>query len=347
MRKTFVLLFVPALLAAGSAWAAASDEGLLQTQTIALKKGWNAVFLEVDPVDPSPAAVFSGMPLQLAAMYRPLVSTAQFIADPSVDLSRESGWLVWYPPSRPDAFLKTLHAIYGQQAYLILAERDAEWKVKGTALATSIRWQPDAFNFVGFGVDPQAGPTYSQFFSGSSAHADLRIYRLVEDSWKQVTNPAGQLMLSGEAFWIYCDGSSKYQGPLEVKTTLKDGVLLVGGVGRIELRNRTDHPLTPTVRHVAPGGAPVPLSIVITTVNDPALSTAPVAIRRVSAKQPAGTWELPLPPIEAGKGLTVPLEARLEDMNRFMHTSLIRITTDLGTVSWLQVGSAREDLKDQ
>ena len=109
-----------------------------RTQTVSLTAGWNAVFLEVEPLDAAPGAVFKGLPVDIAAAYFPHEATTQFVTNPGVHLFKGLGWGVWYAEDRPDAFLKTLNAIYGQQAYLIHTKQAFQWKVDGLAAVLTV-----------------------------------------------------------------------------------------------------------------------------------------------------------------------------------------------------------------
>lgn len=313
-----------------------------RTQTIQLHQGWNAVFLEVYPPALAPAEVFANTPVDVAASYYPPSSSAQFMTQPGVDLFKQAGWGVWYAEHRPDAFLKTLHSILGQQAYLLYAKSDYTWTVTGEVVPSDIRWQPDSYNFVGFSVRTQGAPTFAQFFAGSRAHNHNRIYRLVNGTWRRVSAPDAETMRAGEAFWIYSTGGSSYQGPLRVETLTRQGLVLGSSSGAVTLRNLTDQPVTPTLEHVASGENPVPMSLVIQMVGDPAAS-----VKYVSTPQPDGSWTQPLPPLEAGTAIRVPLEVRLKDMRVAVHSSLLKITTDLGTQHWIPVIGHRQDLEEK
>lgn len=318
-----------------------------RTQVISLTKGWNSVFLEVQPEDLDPAEAFSGVPVDIVASHYNPNQPTQFVSDPAADLFRETGWNVWYAPERPDAFLTTLFAIYGPRAYLIHARSNFAWEVEGAVVLEPIQWQPDSFNLVGYSLNEQAPPTFAQFFAGSSAHQHNRIYRLMDEHWTRIQDPTAEIMRSGEAFWVYCDGTSGYQGPLDVSTTLQAGLVLTDRPDKLVLRNRTDHPLTPTIEHVPTGNAPVPISVVIQTTDPDQLTGISSMIKYVSVPQPTGSWTLPLPVIEAGKGISVPMEARLEEMTTYLHSSLFKITTDLGTEQWVPVFALRQDLKQE
>ena len=292
----------------------------MRTQTILLQPGWNAVFLEVNPADVGPAAVFANTPIDIVAAHYHRTSPAQSLTNLGVNPLRKGGWLVWYAAERDDAFLTTLYAIYGWQSYLIHSKAAFAWNVKGRVEIPEVRWQPDAYNLVGFSVDALAPPTFAEFFAGSPAHRHNRIYRLVQGQWRQVTDPDAETMRSGDAFWIYCQGASQYQGPLVVETTTRHGLLLGGEVESVTLRNRAGHPITTTVEHVVAGTHPVPISIVIRAIGD-----GLVPLRSIAVEQPVGAWRLPLPPLPPGGAIRVPLEARLAEMTRSLHNSLLKI----------------------
>lgn len=341
--SSLLAIGVVGLLAMSSTGIAqtSSEEGAgpFRTQTIQLKAGWNAVFLEVDPLDSAPAQVFSGLPVDKVATLFDSPSSSQFVTDPGVDLFKGRGWGVWYAPGLPEAFLKSLDAINGNRAYLVHAKSACQWRAKGQVRVSAPGWQPDAYNFIGFPVRSLAGPTFQQFFAGSEAHADQAIYRLVDGRWKKVLQPSSEAMRSGEAFWIFCDGGSDYQGPLSVETESGSGLVLGASGSRLVLRNVSPHPLAPTIAHLSGGGPAVPLSILVRSYGDPA-----AAVRSVPAEMPAGAWEQSLPPLEIDGSVAVPFECRGGAMSKARQTSLLKITTDLGTEIWLPVVGLRSDL---
>jgi hypothetical protein len=335
------LLLVPLLAITGLLRAGAQDEnpGHQRTQEIPLQQGWNAVYLEVEPADTAPAKVFQGLPVDRVATLFQNPSTNQFVTDPGVELFKGSGWGVWYAPGLPEAFLKSLDAIEGNRAYLVHARSAVSWKVSGRVTGALTKWQPDAFNLVGFPVRAVGGPTFAQFFAGSDAHRGQTIYRLVDGRWKQVLQPSSETMRSGESFWIRCEGASDFQGPLGVETATSQGLMLTQGTSEVVLRNRCPHPLGATVHHVAGDALPLPLSIIVRSYGNPAAPVQPVA-----ARMPAGAWEQPLPPLEIGAALAIPLECRSAELLRPRQGSLLKITTDLGTETWIPLSGFRNDL---
>lgn len=337
-----VLSGLAAALVVSVAALGADDSPVLRSQVLALHRGWNAVFLEVDPLNPEPGQVFAGLPVDIAAGFYARTASAQYVTNPDANMYKRAGWGVWYGPDRADGFLSTLHAISGQRAYLLHATDDCIWEVTGNVVRLTTRWQPDAFNLVGFPVASRGGPTFAEFFGGSRAHAHNRIYVLENDVWRRVNDPTAESMRSGEAFWIYCDGSSSYQGPLRIEPPVQQGVVLLRGPAELVLRNDSGHPLTATVEHVPADGPPVPMSLVMSGVRG-----SQGLVQQISAPLPAGPWVQPLPPIEAGEGLRLPIEARREDIQLPRQASLLKISTDIGTEDWIPVICLRTDLEKQ
>jgi hypothetical protein len=311
-------------------------------QVISIQKGWNAVYLEVHPENPEPSVVFAGSPVEIAATFYAPATVAQFASNPGADMLRQTGWGVWYSEDRVDSFLSNLNSIYGQRAYLIFSKKDFVWKVTGTVLPIEVLWKPDSFNFVGFAVNARSGPTFGQFFSGSKAHKGGRIYRLVSGSWKLVADPMAENMRSGEAFWVYCEGSSTFQGPLRVETTTRRGLVLGSDAGSINLRNDADYPVKATLEHIVSGPDPVLLSILVKGLGDQVLP-----VRTVSAPLPDGAWTQALPPLEVGEALQVPFEARLSDPPKAFRSSILKISTDIGTEIYIPVVNTRPELEEK
>ena len=73
-------------------------------------------------------------------------------------------------------------------------------------------WTPDSYDFTGFGLIPGGEPTFGSFFVPcSEAHPVNRVFRLQGGNWIGVR--PDETMSAGEAYWVFCEGSSKYQGP--------------------------------------------------------------------------------------------------------------------------------------
>lgn len=342
LHATAVLL--SAILAASQTTAPAAEPLVMKRQQIiSLTEGWNAVFLEVEPLDAAPEKVFAGQPVDIVAAYFPPAAPLQFVTNPGSQLFKGLGWGVWYAEDRPDAFLKTLNAIYGNQAYLIHTTRAFEWRVDGMVTLARTKWQPDSFNLTGFGVKKQGAPSFGEFFAASPAHRNQAIYRLEQNVWRKVLNPAAEVMRSGEAFWIYCSGGSEYQGPLSVEALNGKSMLEVSPGDTIILRNHTSHPVTPHMEHLTGQTSPVPLSIQVRVLG----ANSEEIVKYAAAKKPAQQWEQAMPPLEAGGRLALPFTARTAEMTAAEQVSLLKFSTDMGTEIWVPVLGRREDLEKQ
>jgi len=307
----------------------------IRTQTINLHQGWNAVYLQITPTNPAPASCFQGTPITIAALYAGNNSAVQYLLDPTTNtVTPGSGWMVWYAPGRPDAFLTSFFALHANNAYLLYSQSDYAWSVTGTAALGSVTWKPNSFNLVGFSLDPLSPPTFDQFFGASPAHQPYRIYRLVHDQWVQIAHAQTTQMLSSEACWIYCTGSSAYQGPLTVQMQTGTSALVNGtDLCGILLANNTGNPLNVTVANPT-SRAVLPLSFLLNAVTSSNVVTA--------------TYDLPasyqMPTFEAKESRGFWLALRPELMPTTNATTLLEITTDIGTQAWLPVTANRSEL---
>jgi len=147
--------------------------GVTTTQTINIKKGWNEVFLEVNPVEPDLDITFQDTAITQVLSYFPDSTPTQLIQDPEeIDWKKEK-WQTWFQAGHPQEYLKTLHALIDNQAYIVFSASDYTLQIKGTPGSQKRQWHPDTSNFVGFYVDPAAPPTFAQFFAGSKNHQDV------------------------------------------------------------------------------------------------------------------------------------------------------------------------------
>lgn len=195
------------------------------TQTFTLQPGWNAVFLEVQPEPHDPAAVFKGLPVESVWTWLERHSTVEFIQNPNEGLWGRPGWHAYFTAEK-ETFLTNLFAIFANWPYLIkLGGTEAvTWTVTGAPSVKKIKWVANSFNLVGFHVAPGSPPTFAEFFSASPAHAGQATYRLNQQgNWEFVADSATARIRSGEAYWVYCEGTSTYQGPLNVEVAI-DGL---------------------------------------------------------------------------------------------------------------------------
>jgi hypothetical protein len=221
------------LLAAGLAGPAIAQEA---TQSVPLVAGWNAVWLEVAPVDAAgnpqpPEVVFSNPAIQLAATPKPLAAMSEiFASEPgTISTFNQDDWQQW---KRSDpAGLNNLPNIAGNRAYLIQVAAgtpDFSVQITGKARFFHPEWIPDCYNLAGFGLE--SGMTFDQFFGPSGAkHPAAKIFKLSPNgAWAKVTGAA--TMEPDRAYWIFCAGPSNYMGPVSAGFDLdQSGRLGFGG----------------------------------------------------------------------------------------------------------------------
>ena len=88
-------------------------------QSIPLKPGWNAVYLEVDPSPEECDALFAGMPVESVWDWNRQVDSAQFLQDPASLIPGSAGWLTWFPPGHALASATSLFILRDGRPYLI------------------------------------------------------------------------------------------------------------------------------------------------------------------------------------------------------------------------------------
>lgn len=215
-------------------------------QTISLAAGWNAVFLEIQPANEDPAAVFAGQPVELCAAWIPAAAKVESLTDPAALPRKSAEWHMWQPAESPAAFLNNLRGIKARQAMLIKATAAATFTVSGEPVFERRTWVAPSFNFTGFDVDPAAPPTFARFFDGSRAHAGMKIFRLVAGKWQAVAG--SETIQRGRAYWVWCSEGSDFQGPVDISLPLAgEGELTLandGTAARMEVRSNGMVPVT-------------------------------------------------------------------------------------------------------
>lgn len=259
VRSLSIVFAVFLLVANGSGFAASVS----MEQHFELRPGWNAIYLELDPLEEDIATIFAGIPVESVWRWLPRRLGQDFISDPAEGLLSVDGWFGYYPEPRPEAFLSSLYAMSGNLPYLIKLDDTVNHTltITGVPVTMPLKWRGDSFNLTGLPVEPGNEPSFGDFFETSTAHLDQAIYKLNSTGvWQLVDDPFTEVIKSGEAYWIYTEGVSKYQGPLgvslaqgesleysaafnQIKLTLSN-LANVQTVVRIERLNGTTLPLT-------------------------------------------------------------------------------------------------------
>ncbi len=102
------------------------------------------------------------------------------------------------------------------QTYLIQAKENFTLTLVGRPLWVEQKWKQDAYNMVGMYVDPDNPPSLQDWFEGSSAHQPLDVMQFDENAgrWLKVEDPSQTPIQAAKPYWVYCKGSSDYQGPV-------------------------------------------------------------------------------------------------------------------------------------
>ncbi len=295
------------------------------TQTFELKQGWNTVFTEIGLAETDPDVIFAGTPITLATTYHPENSPVQFIQDPDEAPWDKHGWSRWYPRGTREVLFKNLFTIQANQPYLLYCTEDHILQLTGTPQFKKQTWQPNAFNFVGFHVDETAPPTFAQFFEDSSAHAASRIYYLQGSRWLRVPDPSKVNIASGQAYWMWCEGGSDHQGPMEVNLPGRgDELNFLLGVNelKIEVTNPSPNSLTLTLEPVS--GNEVPLCLMKSVVTEDTV----VTYERFTSYQTS---------LASGEKHNIRLTVYRREITADEVTGLLKLADDIGNRVYIKV----------
>jgi len=327
MNQIQKMLFVSFLI--GICLAANAMANQTITKTIALKQGWNAIYLTVKPETPDPDILFDKTAVTQVLTFFPLRSPVQFIQDPDEVEWKKAGWHRWVTKNQYESALNNLYEMLPNQAYLIFSSEDQTLSVSGNPVLPSFDWRPDSFNFVGFHVDSLTPTTFAQFFASSEAHVDFHIYTLHNNHWKRIEKPEATNIVSGQAYWVYCVGGSQYQGPISLTLPGSNNNLnFLSSISEVnfEISNQSPDPVSFSLEtfNNTEGSDFVPISLV--TYSDlmiPQYTTL--------------TSYSPNESIAPGKKVTIRLAINRKALVNTEAFCLLKLTDDLGDVIYIPV----------
>ena len=320
--------------------ASADAVGTLRTQAIDLEAGWNAVYLEIEPLETNPSALFAGTPIEiLASHFRPS-TPMEFIDNPAELIGERKSWSVWYAPERDDALLSDLYSVRAHRGYLIYSNETFTWNVVGSPYFGAVEWYANSHCLVGFQSDPINAPTLASFFSGARAHTPLRIYQMVEGRWERVTDPASTLMESGEAYWVYCEGASDFAGPFQIDFAgASSGGLIFNENSqqrRIEVTNVADYPQDFALTLQPGANGRIPLAYVVRGLN-----ASERVLDDINVPFPE---TLTITSIEPGESFGLDITILGGQVNAATLGSNLVVTSDAGMRADVPILSIRKDL---
>ncbi|PXA05113.1 hypothetical protein DDZ13_03895 [Coraliomargarita sinensis] len=314
--------------------------GPLRTQTIELKAGWNAVYLDLEPTNAAPNDFFAGTPVGIAAAYFRPATSMEFIESPADLLGDRKNWSMWYAPGRDDHLLTDLYRMQAHQAYLIFSEEAHTFTVTGTPFYGTATFYPNTFSLVGFPIHASEAPTLGNFFAGSEPHEDMRIYTLKEGRWSLITEPASYLMEPGSAYWVFSEGASEFSGPFSVSFSGSgNGGMFYRqetGAREIVVRNEASYPQAIRIGLEAGSTGQLPLAYRVRIVNAP---EEPLTATSVSMGN-----GLELGTLEAGQAVKLAIEVEQSQVNAALMSTTLVFTSDAGLRVDVPILSLRPDL---
>lgn len=233
------------------------------TQSLALKAGWNAVYLHVDASYDTIEHLVgsdSSNPILEIWLWAPPSSTQQFVESPQEPVESGSQWRSWI---RNSTDAPSLQSLVGNAAYLVRVAVTAPtytWQLKGQPLGPAYEWTTTGLNFLGFPTVPFAPPTFETFLAQSpELRQDAEIYRYVggelgSDNPQRLYALRTTSVSRGQAYWIRAGTVyNRYFGPFEMVVSAASGVNFGDHINTtsLRLRNLTSSNLTVTLKLLA------------------------------------------------------------------------------------------------
>ncbi len=221
----------------------------LFVQQIPLAVGWNAIHLEVEPDDLSPAAVFGAPEIEMVWTFGDADGAPEFIVNQDELPWNTPGWAVFVPRGEAAA-VSTLASVSGGRCYLVKTSAATTLSVAGRPVNRTVFWRTGRFNLVGLPADPATSLPFDDFLGARPAGggpSGLRAYQLGADGrWTLIANPGAAGPQRGRAYWIFHDTRVARSGPWSLDEVSLSGVDFDASrtVQPIRLTNHTDYALT-------------------------------------------------------------------------------------------------------
>ena len=224
-----------------------------------LVPGWNAVYLESQPVSNRVEVVFSDPNIESVWYWNRRDQGPDLLGALNTAVAEPDEWLVFNRAGNTAARVRSLYDVEGGRAYLVRVRSGTTALVQFNGVPAPPRtdWVPEAFNLVGFNLLPGSTHTFGTLLSGSTAHASASVFDMLPDGrWRRLTSAATTLVARNRAYWIQTLGASRHPGPFQLDceqgsnvsfaTDLPDVGLIVSPIaaGPMELRLGLSAPVT-------------------------------------------------------------------------------------------------------
>lgn len=156
------------LVAAGLGVVASAAVTVKRAQTITLKKGWNAVYIQVAP-DEAADDLFADWPVDTVGFYDPaaFLDTVQYSGTESTEGTLRTGFVLW---RRNEPGLSALRYVAANGVYVCYASAAFTTTLYGRPAAPRITWHVTSddtvLNYVGLAVEPGETARLYDYFDG-------------------------------------------------------------------------------------------------------------------------------------------------------------------------------------
>ena len=244
--------------------AALTGYGQYAVQSVSLAKGWNAVYLQLEPADPRCEVVFADWPVASVSLHNMARAVARYTENPDEPLYNAAEFLTWTPGLPAGA--NSLNSVIAGQAYLIVASASCTRNLSGRPAVPRIDWVPstNACNLVGFRQNGSA--QFGSYLAGAGFDmAKLSVYSVsgtnAQPTLLQVGGFSGlntALIVPGKAYFIACDTVSTFAGPVKVFPAGTGGICFPSNGVYQTLRMKNEHgaPLAVTLTLAPSAAAP-------------------------------------------------------------------------------------------
>lgn len=211
-----VVLTLGGAQSAGAQW---------MTQSLTLRPGWNAVYLQVDPEPSQSDLFFWGRPVETILEWDRAVQ----VGNPA-DIFDKFSSRDLPPQEELDelARMPTRRALElrGCRAYLIKVSTNAPvftMSVKGRIRLPDMMWRSRSLNLVGLLVHSNHPPTFTEYFRftpyiNTAGGLLSELYRIdLQGRGRRILRPNYERVEPGVAYWIRCIQAPEYMAPLHIQ----------------------------------------------------------------------------------------------------------------------------------
>ena len=205
----FCFLFLQSVASAEVVFDESSGKAV---QTVALNKGWNSVYLWVQPDTQDLTTYLAGKPeVTRVATFSQPVSRATMTESDSDDFQRNAGWKIWRSGSVLSK-VNTLKGLLGARGYLFYASSETQLVFTGEFVEYDryVNWVGDRFNFQSFPVISDS-VSFGSYLAANSKLDQALVYELSDKAEWKLVDPRN-LIDPEKAYWIYCHNGTDFTG---------------------------------------------------------------------------------------------------------------------------------------